>query len=343
MNQVLVWLSFALLAFTVLAYVMLDGTDLGVGLLFALEPADEDRHIMANSILPIWDGNETWLVLGGGGLLALFPIAYSVFLTALYPLIIAMLLSLIFRGVSLDFRYHAAGRARRLWDLGFLAGSALASFCQGIALGALVQGIRESDGHYAGGWWDWLSGFSLVCGVAVMLGYALLGTCWLIWRTEGHLRERARRRAEALGAATLAMIVVVSLWTPTLDPAYRHRWFDWPNVAFISPVPILVGVLALWFWRAIATQRDFAPLAAALGWFVLSYAGLGISVFPRIVPPSLTIFAAAAAPSSQLFVLIGAAVLVPSILAYHTWAFRVFRGKVRATQPSYGDEASSTR
>lgn len=323
-------LSAFMLAFTVLSYVVLDGTDLGVGILFLADRGDEDREVMAESILPIWDGNETWLVLGGGGLLALFPAAYSVFLTAVYLPLIAMLLALIIRGVALEFRDRASKPRRRLWDLAFLGGSVLASFCQGVTLGALVQGIRSSNDAYTGGWWDWLTPFSILCGVALIVGYALLGACWLIWRTEGALQERSRRQAHVLGMATLAFIVAVSIWTPMLGAAYRERWFSWPNILLTSPVPILLAALAGWFWWALSRKRDLSPLIASLGWFVLSYAGIGISLYPMIVPPSLTIGQAGSAPSSQVFVLIGAAVLIPTILAYNSYAFWVFRGKVKA-------------
>lgn len=324
----LVWA--ALIAFAVLAYVILDGFDLGVAILFAVERRPDDRTVMMNSIAPVWDGNETWLVLGGGGLFAVFPLAYSIIMPALYPTIIAMLLALVFRGVAFEFRFRAqTARGRAAWDFAFLGGSTLAAFAQGLTLGGLLQGVHVVNGAYAGGWWDWLTGFTLLCGIALVVGYALLGATWLIWRTEGDLQRRCRRHARALGAATLTLIVVVSLWTPMLNPAFSQRWFGWPEILATSPVPILVVLLAWGFWRGLSLGHHLTPFLCALGWFVLCYAGLGISLYPHIVPPDITIWDAAAPPQSQAFLLVGAVVLVPIILAYTAYAYYVFRGKVQ--------------
>jgi cytochrome d ubiquinol oxidase subunit II len=321
-----------LIAVAVLAYVILDGFDLGVGILFAVEHQGEDRDIMVNSIAPVWDGNETWLILGGGGLFAVFPLAYATIMPALYPAIIAMLLALVFRGVAFEFRFRARSRqGRTMWDTAFWIGSTVAGFCQGLALGGLLQGIKVVNRAYAGGWFDWLTGFTILCGIAVVVGYALLGTTWLIWRTEGELQRRCRRRARALGVAVLALIGVVSLWTPMLNPAFEARWFGWPGIVLTSPVPILVALLAWVFWRGLSLKHDVTPFLAVLGWFALCYAGLGISIWPLIVPPSIDIWQAAAPPASQGFLLVGAVVLVPTILAYTGYAYWVFRGKVTAS------------
>jgi len=213
-----------ILAFAVLMYVIADGFDLGCGILFAVEHGRPDRDIMVNSIAPVWDGNETWLVMGGAGLLAVFPLAYSIILPALYPTVIGMLLALIFRGVAFEFRFRAhSERGRARWDFVFFAGSVMAALCQGFTLGGLLQGIRVADGAYAGGWWDWLTPFTILCGVAVVVGYALLGACWVVWRTVGALHDRARVQAWWLGAATLGMIAAVSLWTPFLARHPAHR------------------------------------------------------------------------------------------------------------------------
>ena len=327
----LIWAG--LIAVAVLAYVLLDGFDLGVGILFAVERHEGDRDIMVNSIAPVWDGNETWLILGGGGLFAVFPLAYAVIMPALYPAIITMLLGLIFRGVAFEFRFRATTETgRSLWDFGFLAGSTLAAFCQGLALGGLLQGIKVVNRAYAGGWFDWLTSFTILCGIAVVVGYALLGATWLIWRTEGPLQARARHYAHGLGAATLALIGVVSLWSPMLNPIFQARWFSWPGIALTSPVPVLVLLLAWQFWRGLREEHHVTPFLCALGWFALCYVGLGISVFPEIVPPSISIWEAAAPPESQAFLLVGAIVLVPTILAYTAYAYWVFRGKVIAGQ-----------
>jgi len=319
-----------LLAFAVLMYVVADGFDLGCGILFAFERGRQDRDVMVNSIAPVWDGNETWLVMGGAGLLAVFPLAYSIILPALYPTVIGMLLALVFRGVAFEFRFRAhTERGRARWDLVFFAGSTAAALCQGLTLGGLLQGIRVVDEAYAGGWWDWLTPFTVLCGVAVIVGYALLGATWLVWRTSGGLHARARRQAFWLGWATLGMIGAVSLWTPFLRGDLAHRWFSWPGILLTSPVPLLVGLLAFGFFRSLARGRELAPFLCALGWFVLGFAGLGISLFPLIVPPDLTIWDAAAPRDSQVFLLVGAAVLVPMILAYSGYAYWVFRGKVQ--------------
>ncbi len=325
----IVWAG--LIALAVLAYVLLDGFDLGVGILFAVEHREEDRDVMVNTIAPIWDGNETWLVLGGGGLFAMFPLAYAVVMPALYPTIIAMLLALVFRGVAFEFRFRArTPSGRRWWDRAFMMGSGLAALCQGLSLGGLIQGIRVANRGYAGGWFDWLTGFTVLCGIAVVLGYALQASCWLIWRTEGRLQRSARRHARRLGVAMLALIVVVSLWTPMLNPSFFHRWFSFPGLLLTSPVPILVALTAWLFWRGLQRRSHLAPFLCVQAWFVLCYAGLGISLWPIMVPPSISVWDAAAPPASQLFLLVGAVVLIPIILTYTGFAYWVFRGKVRA-------------
>jgi cytochrome bd ubiquinol oxidase subunit II len=328
MMLTLVWAC--LIAFAVLAYVLLDGFDLGVGILFAAERRDEDRDVMMNSVAPTWDGNETWLVLGGGGLFAMFPLAYAVILPALYPAIIAMLLGLVFRGVAFEFRFRAdTVRGRAWWDRAFLCGSTLGAFCQGLVLGGLLQGIRVEDRVYTGGWWDWLTGFTVLCGLAVVCGYALQGACWLIWRTDGVLQDRCRRHARVLAVVTLGFIVAVSVWTPMLNPMFMQRWFTWPGIVLTSPVPILVALVGWAFWRGLSLRHQVTPFLCVQAWFVLSYAGLGISLWPLIAPPDITIWDAAAPPSSQAFLLVGAVVLIPIILSYTGYAYWVFRGKVR--------------
>jgi cytochrome d ubiquinol oxidase subunit II len=328
MDLPIIWAG--LIAFAILAYVVLDGFDLGIGILFAAERETVDRDVMVNSIAPVWDGNETWLVLGGGGLFAVFPLAYATILPGLYAPIIGMLLALVFRGVAFEFRFRAETvGGRSLWDLSFALGSMVAAFCQGLALGGLLHGIRVVDRAYAGGWWDWLTGFSVLCGVALVIGYALLGATWLIWRTEGPLQVRCRGYAHTLGVAMLALIIMVSLWTPLLDPRFQERWFGWPGIVLTSPVPLLVALLAWRFWRGLARQEHVSPFLCVLGWFVLCFAGLGISLFPLMVPPSIDIWQAAAPHDSQMFLLVGALILVPIILAYTGYAYWVFRGKVK--------------
>jgi cytochrome bd ubiquinol oxidase subunit II len=315
-----------IIAFAVLAYVMLDGFDLGIGILFPFVREREHRDLMMNSVAPVWDGNETWLVLGGGGLLAAFPLAYSIIMPALYVPIIVMVLALIFRGVAFEFRWKTE-RGRPLWDLAFAWGSIAAAFAQGIALGALVQGIPVIGRAYSGGWWDWVTPFSLLTGAALVFGYALLGATWLIWKTDGEVQSRAYRFARLTGLATVAFIAAVSLWTPFLNPLYMSRWLAFPQILYTAPVPLLVAACFYALLRGLNDRRELTPFFAAQGFFVLSYAGLGISFYPFIVPPSLSIWDAAAPASSQWFLLIGTMVLVPLILAYTAYAYWVFRGK----------------
>ena len=316
-----------LIAFAVLAYVLFDGFDLGIGILFPfLDPGDERDQAM-NSVAPVWDGNETWLVLGGGGLMAAFPLAYAVVLPALYAPITAMLLGLIFRGVAFEFRFRSA-RRKLMWDWSFAIGSTVAALAQGIALGALVQGVPVAGRAYAGGWWDWLTWFSVLTGFALVVGYALLGATWLIWKTSGGLQQKAYRFARLTGLGTLLLIGLVSVIMPFLDPLFRQRWFSWPNMLYAAPVPILVGLAALMLLAGLAKQRERAPFLAAVLLFVLAYVGLGISFYPYILPPSLTIWDAAAPVASLEFLLVGAVVLIPLILSYTAWSYWVFRGKV---------------
>jgi cytochrome bd ubiquinol oxidase subunit II len=317
-----------IIAFAVFVYVVMDGFDLGLGLLFPLFPEKTDRDVIMNSVAPVWDGNETWLVLGGGGLMAAFPLAYAVLMPALYTPMIAMLIGLIFRGVAFEFRWRTL-RERNRWDIAFAGGSLLATLTQGIALGAILQGVHVEGRHYAGGWWDWLTPFSILTGAALAIGYALLGATWLVLKTEGQLRDRAYRLSWWLLFAMLVAIGAVSLATPFLHVQYTHRWFGWPNIVLTAPVPIAVAGVTVLLLRSLATRQDHQPFFLTLGLFALSYAGLGISMWPYIVPQSFTIWQAASPESSQLFMLAGVAVLIPLILGYTAWAYWVFRGKVR--------------
>ncbi len=317
-----------LIAFAVLAYVLLDGFDLGIGILFPFLKDRDERHLAMNTIAPVWDGNETWLVLGGGGLFAVFPLAYAIVMPALYPLIIAMLLGLIFRGVAFEF-VHRTKRMQGFWEFGFWGGSLVAALAQGMALGALVQGIVTEGRAYGGCNWDWLTPFSALTAFAVVVGYAMLGATWLILKTEGETLARARSFAVPLGAGLVALIGIVSLVTPLLRPEYLARWFGWPSGIWTAIVPLLLA-FAIWqLWRGLRDEDHLRPFLATVAIFVLSFAGLGVSFYPNIVPPALTIEEAAAPDSSLLFLLVGAVVLIPMILAYTAYSYWVFRGKVR--------------
>jgi len=316
----------AILAFAIYAYVVLDGFDLGIGILVPFAQSEKDKETMISAIAPVWDGNETWLVLGGGGLLAAFPLAYSILLPALYAPLITMLLALIFRGVAFEFR-HRHDAHRRIWTWGFAIGSYVATFAQGIAVGAFVQGIEVSGRSYAGGWFDWLTPFSVFTGVALLAGYALLGACFLIMKSEGTLRERMLKLAFPLGIASIGAIVVVSTWTPLLDAALWDRWLTWPNVALLSPVPIALALVAFGFFRSLAAAGEWVPFIMASLIFLVAYCGFGISVYPFVVPRAVTVWQAAAPNESLGFLLVGTAILLPLILGYTAYSYWVFRGK----------------
>lgn len=316
-----------ILAFAVFAYVVLDGFDLGIGILFPALERGTERDQAMNSVAPIWDGNETWLVLGGGGLLAAFPLAYAVIMPALYAPIIAMLLALIFRGVAFEFRWRDPGH-ERFWDISFAGGSVLAAFAQGVTLGALLQGIPVEGREYAGGWWNWLSPFSLLTGVSVVIGYALLGSTWLIMKTEGRLQDHAFRYAFLFAIGTIVCLALVSAATPFLEKAYYEHWLAWPRVLYTAQVPLLVAIICVALFVSLRRRYEGLPFLLAVALFAVSMIGLGISMFPDVVPGTITIHDAAAPESSLIFMLIGAGILIPIILAYTTYSYWIFRGKV---------------
>ncbi len=310
-------------------YVLLDGFDLGVGMIYGLEPDLKSRNIVMNSIAPVWDGNETWLVLGGLALLAAFPLAFAIIIPALYFPILVMLLALVFRGVSFEFRFRDAEH-KTFWDHGFCYGSMVATIAQGVMLGAFIQGFKVEDRHFAGTGFDFLTPFSILTGVALVFGYGLLGAGWLILKTEGEIQDRARRHGRFCLVAVLIAIAAVSVWTPLASVEIRERWFTWPNLLLLSPVPVATALLALFVWRSLAGRWQAAPFIGAIGLFALSYIGITISLWPMIVPHHYTLAEAASSPRTQAFLLVGTLILLPVILAYTGWSYWVFRGKVRA-------------
>ena len=331
MDAVAYWLPVvwaAIIGIAVALYVILDGFDLGLGILFPFTPEEERRDVMMNSVAPFWDGNETWLVLGGGGLLVAFPLAYAVIMPALYLPIIIMLLGLIFRGVAFEFRWTAKP-SHEFWDNAFAYGSIVATFMQGVVLGGYVQGINVQNNQFAGGTFDWFAPFPLFTGVALIVGYALLGTTWLVMKTEGELAVNARRWAQHLLLAVLVIMVIVSLWTPLAFDRIAERWFTWPNILYLSPVPLLTAVAAFACWHGLRSGRDVMPFLSAVALFLLGFIGLGISTVPYLVPPTLTFWDAAAVPSSQIFMLVGTLIMLPMILGYTVFVYWTFRGKVR--------------
>jgi cytochrome bd ubiquinol oxidase subunit II len=309
-------------------YVILDGFDLGLGLLFPFAKGERERDQMMNSVAPFWDGNETWLVLGGAGLFVAFPRAYAIIMPAFYLPVILMLLGLVFRGVAFEFRWIAVS-SKPVWNVGFTAGSAVAGFCQGLILGGLIQGIKVENGAFAGGAFDWATPFSVLCGFGVLAGYALLGATWLVLKTEGAVAERAHTHAKLLLILVLAFMAAVSVWTPLALERIAARWFSLPNILLLWPVPLLTALVALACWRWLDAGRELLPFVAAIALFLLGYLGLVISIYPYLVPPALTIWQTAAHPASQIFMLVGTAALLPLILGYVAFIYWIFRGKVR--------------
>ncbi|WP_313825084.1 cytochrome d ubiquinol oxidase subunit II [Leclercia sp.] len=328
----LIW--FVIIVFATLMYIVMDGFDLGIGILFpAIQDAD-DRDVMVNSVAPVWDGNETWLVLGGAALFGAFPLAYAVIIDALTIPLTLMLIGLIFRGVAFEFRFKATPAHRPFWDKAFIGGSVLATFTQGMVVGAVINGFTVSGRAFAGGPFDWFTPFNLFCGLGLVVAYAFLGATWLVMKSENPLQGRMRQVSKRLLLALLGIIAVISIWTPLSQPAIADRWFSLPNLFFLLPVPVLVVVLGLWQWRSLTNPRSHhLPFVLTLGLIFLGFSGLGISIWPHIIPPSITLWQAAAPPQSQGFMLVGALFIIPIILVYTFWSYYVFRGKV---QPGEG-------
>ncbi len=308
-------------------YVILDGFDLGLGILFPLARRESYRDDMMSSVAPFWDGNETWLVLGGGGMLAAFPLAYSILFSALYIPIILMLLALILRGVAFEFRW-AAKPNHKYWDLAFSGGSIVAAFAQGFVLGGMLQGVKVIDGRFAGGPFDWLSLFSLMCGCGLVAGYGLLAACWLTIKTQGELAQYARTLAARFLIAVALFAALVSLWTPIRYERIAERWFSTPNIFFLWPLPLATAGLGYLVWRWIEKGAEYKPFFGVIGIFLLCFIGLAISSYPYLVPPSVDVWQAAAAPASLKFMLAGVSVLLPLILLYTAFVYWTFRGKL---------------
>jgi cytochrome d ubiquinol oxidase subunit II len=318
-----------ILAASVFMYVLLDGFDLGVGILFAFIRDDHERTLMMNSVAPIWDGNETWLIMGGMGMLAAFPLAFAIIIPAVYFPILLMLLGLIFRGVAFEFRLKKSSQ-QHWWDASFFGGSAIATLFQGVVLGMYVEGFTVSGRVFSGTSFDWFGPFPLLTGVGLLFGYTLLGATWLVMKTEGRLQQHARNLALVALYGVLAFIAMVSVWTPLMHGEIAQRWFSTPNIFYLALVPIVTAIIAFVTWRALRRDSDYVPFIGAMGLFVMCYLGLGISLFPYIVPYAVTLWDAAATPSTQMFLLIGTLFLLPIIFTYLGWSYYVFRGKVSA-------------
>ncbi len=322
-----IWI--VIIGVAVLMYVVLDGFDLGVGILSRHAPSLADRNRMIASVSPFWDGNETWLILGAIGLLAAFPLAFAIIVPALYFPVLTMLVGLMFRGVAFEYR-SVPGKRAELWDSAFFAGSVLAAFSQGVMLGMFVEGFTVTGREFSGSSFDWLAPFPLISGVALVFGYGLLGAGWLVLKTEGGLQDWARRMGTRMLSVVLIFIGVVTVYMLFHQPQVLGRWISFPNILVLWPVPLGTALAAIWVWRSFAGTREVQPFLATVAMFSVSFLGLAISLWPNIVPAHIDLWTAAASPNSQAFLLVGTAMLLPVILAYTGWSYWVFRGKVRA-------------
>ncbi|MDN6109456.1 MAG: cytochrome d ubiquinol oxidase subunit II [Enterobacterales bacterium] len=326
----LIW--FAIIIFATLMYIVMDGFDLGIGMLLPVTRDMQERDMMVNTVAPVWDGNETWLVLGGAALFGAFPLAYAVIVDALSIPLTLMLIALIFRGVAFEFRFKALPNHRGFWDKAFIVGSGCATFMQGIVVGAVINGFPVSERTFVGGAFDWLTPFNLFCGIGLMCAYALLGSTWLIMKTSHHLQNKMYRITRPLLLALLVIIAIISIWTPLAHSAIAERWFSWPNIVFLLPVPVLTLVCAGVIWRGTRHGDHYLPFVMTLLLVFLGFSGLGISIWPHIIPPSIDIWQAAAPPQSLGFMLVGALFIIPIILVYTFWSYYVFRGKISADE-----------
>ncbi len=328
----LIWAG--IIAVAVLLYVLLDGFDLGIGILFPFAKSPEERTAMMNAIAPVWDGNETWLVLGGGGLLAAFPVAYAVLLPALYLPVYLMLIALVLRGVAFEFRLHGRARGKPFWTAAFATGSAVAAFAQGLVLGGFIQGVKVKGEAFAGGPFDWLTPYTVLVALGLMAGYVLLGAAWLVLKAEGELHARARRWTWIAAALVAVFLAAVSLATLFVHPVVAERWgvlqgrIDWPRLLPLAPIP-LVGLLGL-ATVAVALKRGahLLPYAGAAAVFLSGYVGLAVGFFPYVVPYAVGFRQAASADNALGLMLAGVALLLPFILGYTAWVYWLFRGKV---------------
>ena len=322
----LVWAI--IIAFGIMMYVIMDGFDLGIGILFPFISDGVERDTMVNTVAPVWDGNETWLVLGGAALFAAFPLAYGFLLSALYFPLMLMLAGLIWRGVSFEFRFKANEKQKPFWDKAFASGSYVATFAQGVSLGAFINGFQIEGTTFTGSVLDCFTPFTIFTGFALLFAYALLGSTWLIMKTGDDLQRRMRHLAQWTSIALFGIIVAVSVWTPLMHPAIATRWFSLPNAFYFAPVPLLVTAVT-WLLVRILQKREphAAPFILALAIVFLGYTGLAISMWPNVIPPSISIWDAAAPSESMGFTLVGTLLIIPVILGYTSWSYFVFRGK----------------
>lgn len=325
LNLPLIWT--VIIALAVFIYVCLDGFDLGVGIIYPFAPTATCRRRMLNSIAPFWDGNETWLILGGGGLFAAFPLAYSILMPALYVPVLTMLFALVFRGVAFEFHYKSGPKAQLFWNYAFHFGSLFAAFAQGTMLGAFIDGIQVTDRQFSGGPFDWATPFSMMTGLAVVCGYALLGSTWLIMKTDGETQVWARKVSLYMLFYVMMFMGLVSIWAPFTDVRIYDRWFSLPNMYYLSILPITVLIASFYLLKAIIHRKEYAPFLLTTALFALNYLGIIITMYPYMVPRSITFSAAAAVGPSQSLMLVGVVIILPVILMYTAYNYYVFRGK----------------
>lgn len=323
----LIW--FVIIVFATLMYVIMDGFDLGIGILFLFNKKLNERNIMINTIAPVWDGNETWLVLGGAGLYGAFPLAYSVITEALSIPLTAMLIGLIFRGVAFEFRFKAISKHRKFWDQAFMYGSLLSTFCQGVVIGNFIYGFKVMDRAYAGSIMNWISPFTIFCGFGLIVAYMLLGSTWLIIKTENVLYDKMLKTTKFLIKLLILIIIIISVWTPLINKVILHRWFDLPNLLWLSIIPVMLFVFTFNILSAIRNKPRYLPFILTLSILFLGLLGLGISIWPNIIPPSISIWEAASPIQSQSFMLIGSLLIIPIILSYTFWNYYIFCGKIQ--------------
>jgi len=322
---------FVIIVFATLMYIVMDGFDLGIGILFPFIQDKTSRDVMVNSVAPVWDGNETWLVLGGAALFGAFPLAYAIIIDALTIPLSLMLVGLIFRGVAFEFRFQATPAHRPFWDKSFQVGSILTTFCQGVVVGAVISGFQVTGRQFSGGQLDWFTPFNLFCGLGLVITYALLGATWLVMKSEDPLQQQMRSLTPKLLLILLAIFTIISIWTPLQHTQIAERWFSTPNLYYLLPVPVCVLLFSGLLWRTVARPESShaLPFIFTLGLVFLGFSGLGISIWPNIIPPSISLWDAAAPAQSQGFMLVGTLFILPFILMYSFWSYYVFRGKVR--------------
>ena len=324
MDLVIIWAG--LVGLVMILYVILDGISLGVGLLFPTARDEKERDMLMGSIAPVWDANQTWLVFGGGAIFAAFPVVYGVLSSALYIPLVSFVGSLIFRGVAFEFRAHASRKG--VWNKAFFWGSLVAVFSQGLTLGGILAGIKVADGRFAGGAMDWLNPFSVMVGVALMPGYALLASTYLILKTTGPVQRRAYGQALWSGLAVLGFMAVVTVWTPWHYELVWVNWFAAPRIYFVWAFPLLGLLAAYKLIRSIKFKQEVMPLACSVALFLAGYLGLATSLYPFAIPPTVTIWQAASQRETMRFILWGTIIVLPLVIGYTSYSYAVFRGKV---------------